>query len=666
MYAVIDLETTIKESFKRKANPFDPANRIVALGLKRADEPEPRLYYKEVMQNATGASWRWCSPAITTLVGHNIKFDLLYLWKHEYFQEWLKNGGKIWDTQLAEYILTGQQETMCALRKIAVNKYGCPEREKRMEAFWNQGICTSEIPKEIVLEDLKYDLLDTEAILKAQVKRAKELGMFELIRLQMDALLATTEMEFNGMYVDQYILQQERQIQLDKLEQKRTELLEIIRPRWEVPIEFNLESKDHLSALFFGGNFLIPEKQQQGYFKNGNPKMKLVDVQYHQTGLATSKLKYAEATSKNDVYKVDEKILDKLVTDYGIGRICKALLEYRALSKDVGTYYDGIQGLIHPQDSCIHHNLHHMVTKTGRLSSSNPNQQNIPSKEISNVKKAFRSRFKDGVIVEIDYSQLEVAVQAFLAQDENMIEDIKNGIDFHCKRLAYKEHISYDEVVSRVKQDPVWAAKRKAIKGVSFAKQYGAGIPKICAMTGLSGEEVKEILRIEDELYPKVKLFNDVQIQKVKHNRRPSNRLTLKGRKACISQLSGITGRLYTFIEDDAPKFLEEKGTYTTFKPTEIKNYPVQGLATGDIVPIMVGKLYRALEIEYRDRVCMINTVHDSIMLDVKDEQVAEQIKPGIIAILENVSGMMKQHFNIDFNVPLRVEYKVAKNWREC
>lgn len=105
------------------------------------------------------------------------------------------------------------------------------------------------------------------------------------------------------------------------------------------------------------------------------------------------------------------------------------------------------------RDHIIHHNLNHTTIVTSRLSGSNPNAQNIPRDDKSEVKKMFRSRFESGKMLEADYSQLEVVVQGLLSMDENLCADIRNKVDFHCKRVAYKHGITYEEAVARCKDE---------------------------------------------------------------------------------------------------------------------------------------------------------------------------------------------------------------------
>ena len=229
-YLILDLETGSKESYLRKGNPFDPKNKIVALGLKPQGE-EAETYYLRDTNIINGFKFLQGNTC-NVLVGHNIKFDLLYLWKYSQLQDWLVNGGRIYDTQVGEYILTGQRHKYPALRDIAVNKYGCQERPKHMEEYWDKGIDTSEIPAELVLEDVKNDVLDTEKVMLQQIKLLKEQGMWKLTQSLMDSILSTTEMEYNGLFINQQVFQENKGKILSKIESIKQELDILTRRYW--------------------------------------------------------------------------------------------------------------------------------------------------------------------------------------------------------------------------------------------------------------------------------------------------------------------------------------------------------------------------------------------------------------------------------------------------
>lgn len=221
-YLVFDLETTCLEKYKRVANPF--YNQILCYGFKYFNK-DPIAEAKDYMPDG------WLN-GIKTLIGHNIKFDLLYVWRNKELQEAFKNGLTIWDTQLAEYILSGQQHKYPALRDIAVNKYDCKERVKHIEKGFEQGLDTSQMDIQLLLEDVRNDVLDTESVALQQVEKAKKLGMLNLIKAQMNGLLATTEMEYNGMFVNKQVLA-DRKLEIEReLEHHYINLNEIVRGYW--------------------------------------------------------------------------------------------------------------------------------------------------------------------------------------------------------------------------------------------------------------------------------------------------------------------------------------------------------------------------------------------------------------------------------------------------
>jgi DNA polymerase I-like protein with 3'-5' exonuclease and polymerase domains len=222
MYLIVDLETTCNDKYKRKGNPF--YNTILCYGLRHQDG--------NILSNPADTMPENWLKNVTVLIGHNIKYDLLYLWRDKELQDAFKNGLKIWDTQLAEYILSGQQHKYPALRDIAVNKYGCKERVKHIEQGFEQGLDTSQIDMKLLLEDVTNDVLDTESIALQQLKLSKENGMYNLIRAQMDSLLATTEMEYNGMFINKQVLSN-RKIEIEnELKLLYTNLNSIIGKYW--------------------------------------------------------------------------------------------------------------------------------------------------------------------------------------------------------------------------------------------------------------------------------------------------------------------------------------------------------------------------------------------------------------------------------------------------
>lgn len=271
-YLVFDIEnnsSTISKKYGKKAGTPLLGDELVAYGLKSSAFLEVYGFY--VYPNVI----KEFNIDEDVLVGHNISHDLQWFWHLGSLQDFFKRGGRVWDTQLAHYILSGQTEKYPALRDIAVRCYGCPERQKLMEEYWEDtthildwstkkilynfpritnnievaqysdihypktsieiihgNIQTSDISKELVLEDVKNDVLDTEQIYLQQLVIAEKQGQTRLIELMNDALLATFECSWNGMKIDLDTLQKNKLELEQKLAKKKAELESLILPFW--------------------------------------------------------------------------------------------------------------------------------------------------------------------------------------------------------------------------------------------------------------------------------------------------------------------------------------------------------------------------------------------------------------------------------------------------
>lgn len=261
-YCTWDLETTIKASFKRKANPFDPDNHIVMSGYKRKDGvPEADLFSRAFKKPND-----WFTKLLegtSLLVGFNIKFDLLYALREEHnyaaWQEYVARGGNVWDCQLAEYLLQGMpQEThMLSMEEVAP-LYGGNLKFDEVKALWAAGVDTYEINPDLLRRyligtDTEHgDIGNTELIFLGQLKKARAVGQVKSILLNMGSLLCTTEMERNGMKVDVELgltLAEELKQHLTELEAS----LNLYLPK-DLPFEFSWTSRVQQSALIFGGS----------------------------------------------------------------------------------------------------------------------------------------------------------------------------------------------------------------------------------------------------------------------------------------------------------------------------------------------------------------------------------------------------------------------------
>lgn len=342
------------------------------------------------------------------------------------------------------------------------------------------------------------------------------------------------------------------------------------------------------------------------------------------------------------------------------------------VNKDLTTYFittdpktgesKGMLTLVQP-DGIIHHSLNHTSTVTGRFSSSNPNLQNIPKGGKSKVKRVFRSRFKDGVIIQSDFTSLEIYIQAVLTKDKQLIADLIAGLDMHVKRVAQTAGIEYVEALrlcktmvmtpeGEVPEFPEWVDRRTKAKVFSFQRAYGAGAAKIAATTGMTEEEVKELIAAEQAMYPEIEPWYAMLMASVDASKR-GVRKTIPHPDFPAKQVELRTGyyrtpdnKLYAWIEQPSPRFVvEREGKWTGFSPTEIKNYCVQG-GGGEWAKAAMWLAVRGYyhHGNFDDKALLVNQVHDACYSDA-DPSVKLQAAGLLHAAMELASQFMETYF---------------------
>ena len=376
-YLVLDLETTNKNKGEDaigdfSASPFHPENEIVIVGAKFSSGA-PYVYSNgDINSNII--------KHYDIIVGHNIKFDFHYMMRHiPGFHEAMPEM-HIWDTQLAEYLLTGQQAKWATLDSLS-EKYGGTLKDNCIKDYWESGVDTEDIPRELLEEYCLADVCNTEIVFLEQMKLATEMGMLSLIRTQMNALLATIEMEYNGLAFDKATA---FDLSKDLREELKTTTDYLKAQLGGIPgVVPNPDSKDQLSLLLFGGQhtyqIVVPQTDEDGkpvLYKTGAKKgtqrfvKEDLTVEVPRLFIAQEKWK----TKKAGVYSTADDVLQELLPKSL--KIIQEIMKYRKLSKDVGTYYEGYGKLVWP-DGFIHGKLNMCQTNTGRLSSSSPNLQNL-------------------------------------------------------------------------------------------------------------------------------------------------------------------------------------------------------------------------------------------------------------------------------------------------
>lgn len=787
---VFDLETTIKEIYKRKANPWDTDNWIVAHGWKIVGEKSNSwLYYHEARREGR---WLYIPDDVDILIGHNIKFDLLWelVMGNPYLMAFLKRGGKIWCTQYAEYLLGAhtKEVQMVTLNETAP-KYGGTEKIDAVKALWDEGVNTPDIPEDLLVDYLVGteeegrnggDITNTELVYVGQRKKVIDQGMLTMVEDRMDGLLATTFMEYKGLKVD--IAEAGRRLAELSAELAIAEADLAAYIPADLPFEFNWNSPIHSSALIFGGtakyekqaNYIdestgelarlkahevqplftangntvpVPtglctgyDEQRMLYYidhgisrlwqnsvangpNKGKGKTKRVEVQgelksrfteFHYTFPGHTKAKEVWATSRNDalgapVYSTSGEVMDAL-SKRNVP-FTKALSKKNKLDKEIGTYYyktdakgkpAGMLASVQVADHMLHHGLNHTSTVTSRLSSSGSggNLQNLPRKDEdeatgeqkSQVKRMFVSRFCEeyckahglpwrgqgtGKKIEADYSQLEVVVQGVLSKDPNLCKDLNDKIDFHCKRASVKHGITYAEAVGWCKKGvsmPALAAKgltgkteRTKCKIFSFQRAYGAGAETIAEETGMTVEEVKELMRLEDEMYPGVVYFNQEVSAACSMSAKPFMAKAMDGSWKTFRRgyWRAPTGTLYSWRTYEAQEWQRKRGISDSFNPPEQKNYPVQGTG-GEFVQAILGLLIRHFIANdfYGGKAFLVNTVHDCVWIDCHID-VLDEVAADIKRIMESIPEYYNNRYGMNITVPFPVEVEFGDNMND-
>jgi len=348
---------------------------------------------------------------------------------------------------------------------------------------------------------------------------------------------------------------------------------------------------------------------------NINSTQQLGKILFEKLGLPTRK-------KTKTGYSTDVATLEKLANKH---EIIPKILEYRTLAKLNSTYVEGLIPYINPKDNRIHSYFHQTITATGRISSTEPNLQNIPSREElgKNIKKAFIPQ-KGYVYIDADYSQIELRVLAHMSQDVNMMNAFKNDEDIH-REVASK--------VFNMPLDQVTKEQRSRAKAVNFGIVYGITGFGLANQIRTSNKEAKEYIDSYLEKYSGVNAYMKAQVEKAQQTGYVE---TLFGRKRFIQELKSSNYMVREFGKRAA------------------MNTPIQGTAA-DIMKIAMNKVYEELNKAKIDARIVLQ-VHDELILEAseKDKQQAKEI---LKTAMENAAKL---------DVPLKVELSEANSWYEA
>ncbi|MGF1491640.1 MAG: DNA polymerase I [Microcoleaceae cyanobacterium] len=522
----------------------------------------------------------------------NSKFDRLI-----FRVQGIDLAGVIFDTMLASYVLNPEGNHNLSALSL-----------KYLEAGLMAQSYTDLVPKGKTIADLEIDQvaeycgLDVYTTfqlfskLKTELEQQPQLlKLLTEIEQPLEPVLA--EMELQGIRIDTDYLQQlsqEIEVQLNQIEQQAYK---------DAGEEFNLSSPKQLSELLF---------ETLGLSKKKSRKTK--------TG-----------------YSTDAKVLDKLKGDHPV---VDCILEHRTLAKLKSTYVDALPELVNPKTRRVHTDFNQAITATGRLSSSNPNLQNIPIRtEFSRqIRRAFIPE-SDWLLVAADYSQIELRILAHLSGEEVLIDAYQNNRDVHtltAQILFEKDDISADE--------------RRLAKTINFGVIYGMGAQRFAREAKVSQSQGKEFIERFNERYSKV--FNYLEEQKKKAVTQGYVE-TLLGRRRYFSfvssRLNSLLGADPDAIHLDQLKGINQNDSQLL---RAASNAPIQG-SSADIIKIAMVKLHEVLQ-NYQARLLL--QVHDELVFEVPQPE-WETLQPQIRSAMESA---------VQLKVPLVVDIDAGNNWMEA
>ncbi len=534
----------------------------------------------------------WFASTDHPKVLQNAKYDRLILLRHG-----LSLEGVQMDTLLADYLCDSNVKhglEVMAEREFSFNPKGFSELVKKGQTF-------ADVPIDIAKDYCGMDVYLTKKLSVRLREKLNALGselisLLEEVELPLEPVLAS--MEATGIRIDIPYLH--------KLSSELSETLSNLELEAHkvVDVDFNLSSPKQLGALLFETLGLDRRKSRRT-----------------KTGWST-----------------DANVLEKLQSDHPV---IGFITEHRIISKLLSTYVDALPQLVEKETGRVHTDFNQAVTATGRLSSSNPNLQNIPIRtELSRrIRKAFLPA--DGwKLLSADYSQIELRILAHLSGEEVLQEAYRNGDDVHsltARLLLDKDSISPDE--------------RRLGKTINFGVIYGMGAQRFARSTGVSQTQAKEFLNRYKQRYPKVFAFLELQERLALSKGYVK---TLFGRRRYFRFDPNGLGRLLGHDPFEIDINLARRGGMEAQQLRAAANAPIQG-SSADIIKIAMVKLHKTI----KDA-----SLPARLLLQVHDELVLEVDPSGLKEVETIVVNTMEQAVNL--SVPLSVEVGVGSNWMEA
>lgn len=512
-------------------------------------------------------------------IGQNLKYDIKVLAKYQ-----IEVKGKLFDTMLAHYLINpDMRHNMDVLAETYLNYTPVSITELIGKKGKNQS-SMRDVPIE---QQTEYAVEDADITLQLKEHFEKELGeantqkLFDEIEIPLLRVLAAMELE--GINLDVKFLN-------SLSEQLNEDIASLEKSIYEAAGEtFNIASPKQLGDILFD-------------------KLKLVDK---------------PKKTKTGQYATGEEILSYLAKDHPI---VQDILDYRGLSKLKSTYVDALPNQVEPSTGRVHTDYMQTVAATGRLSSNNPNLQNIPirTERGRQVRKAFIPRNEDYTLLAADYSQIELRIIAALSEEDNMIEAFKNGEDIHASTASKVFKVPIAEVTRE---------QRSNAKTVNFGIIYGVSAFGLSNQTDLSRSEAKDLIDTYYETYPKLKAYINKQIAFARDNGYVQ---TVLGRRRYLNDINSRNQVVRGAAERNAV------------------NAPIQGSAA-DIIKIAMINIFKKLN---------NGNFKSKMLLQVHDELVFDAYKPELDQLKQMVKTEMEQAFKL--SVPLLVDLGEGNNWLEA
>lgn len=512
-------------------------------------------------------------------IGQNLKFDIAFLASYG-----VDVQGPFFDTMIAHYLLQpDMRHNMDLLAETYLNY-----KTISIESLIGKKGKNQKSMRSVDLETITpYAVEDADITLQLKIlfePLLAEKGLLELFtQVEMPLIKVLAEMERNGVNLD-----------VSALEKFSEELTRDIAA---------LENKIHEHA---GETFNVSSPRQLG------------DILF-------DKLKITDKAKKTKTgqYSTGEDILVKLE---GKHPIIRDILDFRSLSKLRSTYVDALPALVNPNDKRIHTSYNQTVAATGRLSSTNPNLQNIPIRTTKGkeIRRAFVPRDEQYILLAADYSQVELRIIASMSGDEAMIHDFKEGIDIHTATASRVYDVPLDEVSSDI---------RRNAKTVNFGIIYGISAFGLSERLGIPRKESATIIKNYFEKYVGIKDFMDKTVESAKENGYVE---TLMGRRRYLKDINSRNAIVRGFAERNAI------------------NAPIQG-SSADMIKVAMIRIYEAMK-KAQMKSKMILQVHDELVFDARKEE------------LEELKTIVEKEMReaLVLKVPVVVEMNTGENWLDA